>query len=110
MHLLHWMRASVACSLTSIRSRRHHGAGVRRWVMPIRVEGLAPLIQVFDMPTSIAFFRDRLGFTVASQSQSGDDCDWCLLRLNDAKLMLNTAYEKEHRPAVPDPARVAAHE
>ena len=24
--------------------------------------------------------------------------------------MLNTAYEKEHRPAAPDPARIAAHE
>lgn len=24
--------------------------------------------------------------------------------------MLNTAYEKEHRPASPDPARVACHE
>jgi catechol 2,3-dioxygenase-like lactoylglutathione lyase family enzyme len=78
--------------------------------MPIHVAGLAPLIQVFDMPTSIAFYRDKLGFTVASQSQSGDDCDWVLLKLDDAELMLNTAYEKEHRPAVPSPARIAAHE
>src|SRR5262249_16943603 len=78
--------------------------------MPINVEGLAPLIQVFDMPTSISFYRDKLGFTVAATSQPGDDCDWALLRLDGCKLMLNTAYEKEHRPAVPDPARIAAHE
>jgi len=78
--------------------------------MPIEVQGLAPLIQVFDMPTSIAFYRDKLGFTVAATSQPGDDCDWALLKLDGAELMLNTAYEKEHRPATPDPARIAAHE
>jgi len=78
--------------------------------MPIHVEGLAPLIQVFDMPISIAFYRDKLGFTVASTSEPGDDCDWALLRLDGAELMLNTAYEREHRPTAPDPARVAAHE
>jgi len=78
--------------------------------MPIKVEGSAPLIQVFDMPTSVAFYRDVLGFTVVSQSSPGDDFDWGLLRLDDATLMLNTAYEKEYRPPAPDPARVAAHE
>jgi catechol 2,3-dioxygenase-like lactoylglutathione lyase family enzyme len=78
--------------------------------MPIMVEGLAPLIQVFDMPTSIAFYRDKLGFTVAATSQPGDDCDWALLKLDGAELMLNTAYEKQLRPATPDPARIAAHE
>lgn len=34
---------------------------------------------------------------------------WGWLRLNDADVMLNTAYEKDNRPAVPGPARVAAH-
>jgi glyoxylase I family protein len=37
--------------------------------MPIKVEGLAPLIQVFDMPTSVAFYREILGFTVVNQSE-----------------------------------------
>jgi glyoxylase I family protein len=78
--------------------------------VPIKVEGLTPLIQVFDMPTSVRFYRDVLGFTVVHQSLPGDEFDWCLLRLDDSKLMLNTAYEKEHRPAEPDPARIAAHE
>ena len=32
--------------------------------MPIKVEGGAPLLQVFDMPTSLAFYRDKLGFEV----------------------------------------------
>ena len=78
--------------------------------MPIKVEGSAPLIQVFDMPRSVAFYRDVLGFTVVNQSSPGDDFDWGLLRLDDAKVMLNTAYEKEYRPGAPDPARIAAHE
>lgn len=32
-----------------------------------------------------------------------------MLRLGDATIMLNTAYEDDERPANPDAARVAAH-
>jgi catechol 2,3-dioxygenase-like lactoylglutathione lyase family enzyme len=74
------------------------------------IHGVAPLLQVFDMPTSLRFYRDVLGFTVWGSSQPGDNCNWCGLRLYGAELMLNTAYEAEHRPAAPDPARIAAHE
>ena len=77
--------------------------------MTLKVEAFAPLIQVFDMPTSLAFYRDVLGVQVVMQSAPGEDFDWGLLRLGNVELMLNTAYEKEHRPPVPDPARVAAH-
>jgi catechol 2,3-dioxygenase-like lactoylglutathione lyase family enzyme len=77
--------------------------------MTLKVEAFAPLIQVFDMPTSLAFYRDVLGFQVVMQSAPGEDFDWGLLRLGNIELMLNTAYEKEHRPPAPDPARVAAH-
>ena len=78
--------------------------------MPITVEGLTTLVQVFDMPTSVRFYRDVVGFEVVMQSSSGNDFDWGLLRLNGAQLMLNTAYEKETRPPLPDPVRIAAHE
>jgi catechol 2,3-dioxygenase-like lactoylglutathione lyase family enzyme len=78
--------------------------------MPIEVEGVTTLIQVFDMPTSVRFYRDVLGFEVVMQSEPGDDFDWGLLRLHESKLMLNTAYEKETRPPAPDPVRIAAHE
>jgi glyoxylase I family protein len=77
--------------------------------MAIKVEGAAPLIQVFDMPTSVAFYRDVLGFTIVNQSSPGDDFDWGWLKLDDADVMLNTAYEKEDRPSKPDPKRVAIH-
>jgi glyoxylase I family protein len=77
--------------------------------MALKIEGVCPLLEVFDMPKAISFYRDLLGFEVVATSQPGNDFDWALLRLNDAELMLNTAYERHERPAVPDPIRVAAH-
>jgi glyoxylase I family protein len=73
------------------------------------IRGLAPLLQVFDMPTSIHFYRDILSFEVVNTSGPGDDVGWALLRLNGVELMLNTAYESDERPAAPDPNRAAAH-
>lgn len=77
--------------------------------MPIDIRGIAPLIQVFDMPTSIKFYCDLLGFDLVSSSSSPPDCNWVLLRLKGVEVMLNTAYESHKRPAAPDPARIAAH-
>lgn len=74
------------------------------------IHGIAPLLQVFDMPTAIHFYRDVLGFKVHATSQPGDDCNWAWLKLNGAELMLNTAYEAHQRPAAPEPARVAGHD
>lgn len=79
--------------------------------MAIEIRGMAPLLQVFDMRTSIKFYRDMLGFEVATTSTPrGEHFDWALLRLNGVELMLNTAYEEDQRPTAPDPARIAAHE
>src|SRR5208282_4989158 len=79
--------------------------------MGIDIRGMTPLLQVFDMPTSIAFYRDVLGFEVVSTSTPrGEHFDWALLRLNGVELMLNTAYEQDARPAAPDAARLAAHD
>jgi glyoxylase I family protein len=79
--------------------------------MGIEIRGMAPLLQVFDMPTSIAFYRDVLGFEVVTTSKPGaDHFDWALLRLNGMELMLNTAYEADSRPPEPDRARIAAHD
>lgn len=77
--------------------------------MALPVRGLCPLIQVFDMPTSLRFYRDVLGFSEVQKSGEGDEVDWAWLRNGTAELMLNTAYEREQRPASPDPARVAPH-
>jgi glyoxylase I family protein len=77
----------------------------------IDIRGMAPLLQVFDMPASIAFYRDVLGFEVVTTSTPREGhFDWALLRFNGMELMLNTAYEQDARPAKPDAARVAAHD
>jgi glyoxylase I family protein len=77
--------------------------------MPLDIRGLAPLLQVFDMPASVRFYRDLLGFEVVMTSKPGDRFDWALLRLNGIELMLNTAYEEDERPPAPDPRRIASH-
>ena len=73
------------------------------------IGGLCPLLQVFDMPTSLRFYRDTLGFVATSPVAEDAGCDWVLLELNGSELMLNTAYEAGERPPAPDPARMAAH-
>jgi glyoxylase I family protein len=78
--------------------------------MGIEVRGVCALLQVFDMPASVRFYRDVLGFEIVDTSKrEGDQFDWGWLRLNDADVMLNTAYEQDDRPAAPDSARMAAH-
>jgi glyoxylase I family protein len=64
-----------------------------------------PLLQVFDLPASLAFYRDILGFELVSGSESW----WAMIRLGEATIMLNTAYEDHARPAAADPARVRGH-
>ena len=81
--------------------------------MAIDVRGLTPLLQVYDMPTSVRFYRDVLGFQMVTTSPElgPDRFHWIMLRLGDAELMLNTVYEyDDERPGVPDAPRVAAHD
>ena len=79
--------------------------------MSIEKRGVCTLLQVFDMPTSVRFYRDVLGFEIVRTTtpREGDQFDWGLLRSGDTELMLNTAYEQDCRPEQPDPARIEAH-
>lgn len=61
------------------------------------------------MPTSLAFYRDLLGFEIVQQAPPGDQCDWAWLTRDGAELMINTMFEADARPPAPDPSRVAAH-
>ena len=76
--------------------------------MNSNLRGLTTLLQIFDMPRSLEFYRDLLGFAVVCTSP-GDHFTWAMLRRGDCTLMLNTAFDEGERPAEPDPARVAAH-
>jgi len=82
--------------------------------MGLEFRGLCPLLQVFDMPAALAFYRDVLGFSIVDAAPAGAAADafgWVWLRRDDVELMLNTAYDPDAvRPTRPDPARVAAHE
>lgn len=76
----------------------------------IDLKGMAPLLQVYDVPTSIRFYRDILEFKVTQSSGTGDDVDWAMLERGDTCIMLNTRYEKPDRPANRDEARQSIHE
>ena len=82
--------------------------------MSIEVKGVTPMVQVFDMPRSIRFYRDLLGFKVLSSSKAisanPDDVNWVLLQLSNAEIMLNTAYDPDDVPEAPDPGRWSGHQ
>jgi catechol 2,3-dioxygenase-like lactoylglutathione lyase family enzyme len=78
--------------------------------MAIEVRGMAPLLEVFDMPASVAFYCEVLGFTiVTSDGKTPPNFDWVLLELGGVQLMLNTAYESGKRPPEPSKSRMTAH-
>ena len=77
--------------------------------MSLRIGGFATLLQVFDMPTSLAFYRDVLGFDVVSEVPDDGRSDWVMLKRFESELMLNTAYEADARPSAPEPTRFSAH-
>ena len=76
--------------------------------------GLTPLISVFDMPKSLAFYSETLGFEVVSASPvvetpEGRFSHWMWLRLGAVDLMLNTHYDSGERPEHPDVTRSVVH-
>lgn len=84
--------------------------------MPIDFRGVVPLLQVFDMPAAVHFYRDVLGFEITDHSPDlpGEDpgenhFGWALLKYAGCEIMLNTAYDEGQRPPHPDPSRIAAH-
>lgn len=78
--------------------------------MPINIQNLTPLIQVFNMPRSLDFYRDILGFEIVGDSGNGDDSSWVWLRLNRCDLMLNDQYEPRHVPLNPPTERTKWHD
>ena len=77
--------------------------------MSIEITHLTSLIQVFNMRRSLEFYRDMLGFEVASDSGGGDDSSWVWLRRGDIHLMLNDQYEPGQVPDSPQPERQRWH-
>jgi glyoxylase I family protein len=79
--------------------------------MALEIEGLTPLIFVFDMPASVHFYRDVLGFAIVNHAPEYAPglFHWAMLSQNGVTIMLNTAYDEGEAPPKPEPERVAAH-
>jgi glyoxylase I family protein len=83
---------------------------------PLGLRDLCPLLQVFDMGESLAFYRDIIGFEIvlAAPEPTGPgsaNLNWVYLRHGGATLMLNTRYDPDAvRPPHRDPVQVAAHD
>jgi uncharacterized glyoxalase superfamily protein PhnB len=82
--------------------------------MSIDPAGCIPLLQVYDMPQALAFYRDILGFEIVDQSpkvETPEGCfsHWMWLKLGEAQLMLNTAYDAGERPDKRDMGRQRWH-
>ncbi len=79
--------------------------------MTIDIQRMTPLLQVFDMPNSLKFYCDVLGFEIVQTdtNTTTPNHNWVWLRLSDADLMLNTAYEPDTKPLVADRQRIEAH-
>jgi len=77
--------------------------------MTVETQGMTTLIQVFDMQKSLEFYCGILGFELLDKAGPADDIGWAMLKLNEAYLMLNTQYEMQDRPPMPDQERNKAH-
>jgi len=83
--------------------------------MAFEVRGVCPYFEVYDMPASLRFYIDQLGFELVDHAahRGGDDpyrYHWCWLRLGAADLMLNTAYEFDaERPTREEHLRQRGH-
>lgn len=77
--------------------------------MDVDIKGMAPLLQVYDMPATLAFYRDILGFAIVESDGPPETADWIWMNWHGVHLMFNTAYERAHRPSMPDARRIAAH-
>ena len=77
--------------------------------MSIKIKHLTPLIQVFNMPRSLAFYRDILGFDIVMDSGNGDSSSWVWIKKDDCHLMLNDQYEPGHEPEAPPVERLRWH-
>src|ERR1700728_2791309 len=71
------------------------GRKIGRLPMPIISRKLTPLMQVFDMRRSVAWYRDILGFEVLQTHEPDGHLHWAMLKLGDAVLMLNSKYEDD---------------
>lgn len=52
------------------------------------ISGISPLLIVSDVPSSLSFYRDRLGFEITFQGPAPDDIFFGIVRRGGAQIML----------------------
>ena len=77
--------------------------------MSVEIQGMTPLIEVFDIERSIAFYHDALGFDVHQSAGNEHGLGWAWLKCGDLDLMLNSMYNPGEAPSSSDPVRVRHH-
>jgi len=85
------------------------------------ISGISPLFIVRHVPSSLAFYRDRLGFEITFQGPAPDDIFFGIVRRGGAMIMLKAIgvdpvpnYTRDVRKASPDgtltsPFRIRMH-
>ena len=59
------------------------------------VGSMVPLLSVYDMHRTVAFYRDVLGFEVEAEWEEDDHLYWAAMKCDDTSLMFNAEYEGE---------------
>ena len=54
---------------------------------PVEISGISPLFIVRDVPKSLAFYRDRLGFEITFQGPEPDDIFFGIVRRGGAQIL-----------------------
>src|SRR5262249_55162595 len=77
----------------------------------MNIHSLTPYLEAFDMPASLAFYRDILGFAVIINSgETPETPGLCMLQDGARTRMPTPGYDPDgKRPPAPAPARVKAH-
>ena len=77
--------------------------------MQQQLTNLTILLMVFDMPRSLQFYVDGLGFELVQSAGPEGDIGWVMLRREGIYLMLNTFYELPDRPDQLDVQQIKHH-
>jgi catechol 2,3-dioxygenase-like lactoylglutathione lyase family enzyme len=64
------------------------GDGLRPEMTQAEIFGISPFFIVRHVPTSLAFYRDRLGFEITYQGPAPDDIFFGIVRRGGAMIML----------------------
>ena len=58
---------------------------------------IVPLLAVYDMRRTVAFYRDVLGFEVEAEWEQDGHLYWAAMKCGDTRLMFNAEYEDHER-------------